>query len=190
MPGLTKEKLAAAAAELLDEGGQDAVTLRAVAERVGVSHNAPYKHFRDRSALLAGVARRDFEHLSRVFLAALQDTSTATAALRSALGSFTEYALKHRSRYRLLFSDPALPNDEDLKAAAIDPFRTFVEIVSRCQGETTLPPGDPVRIGGLIFAAAHGAIDLEIGGRASGEKGLGSVSATLDLLLELLEFRA
>lgn len=63
----TKEQLVSAAAKLLDSGGQAAVTLRAVAERVGVSHNAPYWHFRDRSALLAAVAEQDFVLLRRTF---------------------------------------------------------------------------------------------------------------------------
>ena len=49
-----------AAAELLDSVGPDGVTLRAVGERAGVSHNAPYKHFRDKEALLAAVAVREF----------------------------------------------------------------------------------------------------------------------------------
>ena len=39
---------------------------------------------------------------------------------------------------------------------------------------------------GLIYATLHGAIDLELGGRAKEAKGLGSIEATLDLLLDLL----
>jgi MFS family permease len=39
---------------------------------------------------------------------------------------------------------------------------------------------------GLIYAALHGAIDLELGGRSSGSKGLGSIETTADLLFQLL----
>src|SRR5580704_14822472 len=106
MTSSTKDRLAAAAAQLLDRGGQEAVTLRAVAEKVGVSHNAPYKHFRDRSALLAGVARRDFKELNRVFADALNEEPDGASALRRALKAFVDYGLAHPSRYRLLFSDP------------------------------------------------------------------------------------
>lgn len=57
----------AEAALLLDAGGDTAVTLRAVAQAVGVSHNAPYRHFKDRSTLLAAIAERDFGMLAVVF---------------------------------------------------------------------------------------------------------------------------
>ena len=185
MKSSTKDLLAAAAAELLDGGGQEAVTLRAVAEKVGVSHNAPYKHYRDRSALLAGVALRDFGRLNRDFCEAL-DEEDAAVALRRALSSFIEYALAHPARYRLLFSDPSLPEDQTLREAATASFVTFVRIVAGGQAGGFLPAGDPVRLGGLIYAATHGAIDLQIGGRASDAKGLSSVSATVDYLLRLL----
>ncbi len=65
----TDKKLVAAAAALLDSGGESAVTLRAVASAVGVSHNAPYKHFKGRSALLAAVAVEDFAKMTEAFSA-------------------------------------------------------------------------------------------------------------------------
>ena len=52
----TRARLIEAAAALLEEGGPGAVTLREVGRRVGVSHNAPYKHFADKEDLLAAVA--------------------------------------------------------------------------------------------------------------------------------------
>jgi AcrR family transcriptional regulator len=52
----THKKLIAAAKRLLDTGGDQAVTLRAVGHACGISHNAPYKHFKNRDALLAAVA--------------------------------------------------------------------------------------------------------------------------------------
>ena len=64
----TDQRLIAAAASLLDSGGEAAVTLRAVALAVGVSHNAPYKHFEDRNALLAAVAIQDFIMLTTLLL--------------------------------------------------------------------------------------------------------------------------
>ena len=66
----TGERLVEAAAALLDSGGEAAVTLRAVAQAVGVSHSAPYRHFADRAALLAAVAERDFGTLTDAFSAA------------------------------------------------------------------------------------------------------------------------
>jgi AcrR family transcriptional regulator len=181
----TKEQLVSAAAKLLDSGGQAAVTLRAVAERVGVSHNAPYWHFRDRSALLAAVAEQDFVLLRRTF-EQHGESRKARVALRNAAKFLIEYAIEHRARYRLLFSDPELSPEQGLKDAAMASFQAFSIIVSRCQQEGVLPAVDTVRLTGLIYAALHGAIDLELGGRSSGSKGLGSVKGTAELLFQLL----
>jgi AcrR family transcriptional regulator len=182
----TKEQLITAAAHLLDGGGQAAVTLRAVAELVNVSHNAPYRHFRDRSALLAAVAERDFRYLRRKFDEQLDRYERAEFALQQSIALFVDYGLSHNARYRLLFSDPDLQPEEGLKQAALSSFQSFHLIVSKCQHEGVLPSADSVGLTGLIYAALHGAIDLDIGGRASDAKGLSSVDATVSLLFSLL----
>ena len=183
----TKQRLVAAASDLLDAGGQDAVTLRAVAERVGVSHNAPYRHFRDRSALLAAVAERDFDGLGRAFQAAADDLRDAGPSLRAAAMVLVAYARRHPARYRLLFSDPDLASGGgSMQAAALGAFHAFGAIVQRRQASGRLQPIETARLTGLIYATLHGAIDLELGGRAKEAKGLGSIEATIDLLLDLL----
>lgn len=186
MAETTKQQLVSAASKLLDRGGQAAVTLRAVAEQVGVSHNAPYRHFRDRNALLAAVAERDFMDLQRAFDAQLGEGRDAETALRNAATALIDYALAHGARYRLLFSDPGLSPEQGLRSAALGAFQAFSLVVSRCQQDGILPPIDTVSLTGLIYASLHGAIDLELGGRASESKGLGSVQATIGLLFDLL----
>ena len=186
MAETTKEQLVSAASTLLDGGGQNAVTLRAVGERVGVSHNAPYRHFRDRSALLAAVAERDSNFLKHAFEHQAGKEHDAEAALRNAAAVLISYAQGHQARYRLLFSDPGLTPEKSLKAAALGSFQAFSAIVARCQRDGVLPQVDTVRLTGLIYAALHGAIDLELGGRSGESKGLESVAATVGLLLDLL----
>lgn len=183
----TKARLVRAASDLLDAGGQGAVTLRAVAEMVGVSHNAPYRHFRDRSALLAAVAERDFEVLRQAFQAGSDDLEDGGPSLRAAAMVLIAYAREHPARYRLLFSDPDLRSGGGaMEAAALGAFQAFEAIVQRCQAAGSLRPIETARLTGLIYATLHGAIDLELGGRARDAKGLGSIEATLDLLLDLL----
>ncbi len=186
MTETTKEQLVSAAAQLLDSGGQGAVTLRAVARRVGVSHNAPYRHFRDRSALLSAVAERDLEQLRREFESLAGEGSGAAEALRQSAGALIAYAREHPARYRLLFSDPDLTPQPGLGDAALAAFEAFTRIVSWCQREGVLPSIDAVSLTGLIYAAIHGAIDLQLGGRASDAKGLASIDATVALLFDLL----
>src|SRR5580700_9985299 len=62
--GNLKEVLLDAALALISEVGPQAFTLREVARRAGVSHNAPYRHFRDKDELLAVVAVQGFERLT------------------------------------------------------------------------------------------------------------------------------
>ena len=186
MTETTKEQLVSAATKLLDLGGQNAVTLRSVAEAVGVSHNAPYRHFRDRSALLAAVAERDFVRLRQSFEEQAGQGPSAETALRNATEALIDYALRHKARYRLLFSDPGLLPEASLKSAAMGAFQAFSLIVSRCQQDGIMPQIDTVSLTGLIYAALHGAIDLELGGRASGSKGLGNIQAAATLLFHLL----
>lgn len=184
MTETTKGRLVAAASDLLDAGGQAAVTLRAVAEGVGVSHNAPYRHFRDRKALLAGVAERDFDRLRDAFQAKADEHQDGRRSLKAAAMVLIAYARSHPARYRLLFSDPDVVSEGGtMEVAAWGAFQSFDRIVQRCRFDLGI---DTAKLTGLIYATLHGAIDLDLGGRARDAKGLGQIEATVGLLLDLL----
>ena len=97
------ERLVAATLRLLAERGPEAITLRAVAGAVGVSHMAPYRHFADKDALLAQVAVSGFERLSDAMAAAAGDEPHALERLRSFGRSYTVFAMEHPALYRLMF---------------------------------------------------------------------------------------
>jgi len=73
--------------------------------------------------------------------------------------------------------------DGTLGTAAFGPFRAFAALVERCRFNGTVATA---RQTGLIYATLRGTIDLELGGRAREAKGLGSIEATVVLLLDLL----
>jgi AcrR family transcriptional regulator len=182
----TRAALISAAARLLDAGGESAVTLRAVAKIVGVSHNAPYRHFKNRDALLAGVAENDFVSLTRTFRNCATDQRNAEQALRAAVAALIAYGRKHPARYSHLFSDPSLASaGGEMEVAAREAFRAFGELVDRYKG-VRLQSIDTLKLAGLIYATLHGCIDLERGGRARDAKGLGNIETTIDLLFMLL----
>src|SRR3954453_2745869 len=82
--------------ELLESAGDDALTLRSVAARAGVSHAAPYRHFADRNALLAAVNDEAFGALRGALLAAADElprTKPRERLLRVAQ-RYVEYALE------------------------------------------------------------------------------------------------
>lgn len=100
-----KEACVLAAREVIAEHGVEQLSLREVSRKLGVSHQAPYKHYRSRDHLLAEVMRRSF--LS--FAAALGDHAANDNPLRE-LGDmgrqFLAYANDHPLEYRLMFSTP------------------------------------------------------------------------------------
>jgi AcrR family transcriptional regulator len=99
----TRDALVAAAAALVDHGGPEAVTLREVGRRAGVSHMAAYKHFDDKEALLAAVAARELDRLGTAVAAADTAESPPSAALRAAAHSYISWALEYPARFKLVF---------------------------------------------------------------------------------------
>jgi AcrR family transcriptional regulator len=83
-----------AAGEILEKEGVGALSLREVARRAGVSHNAPYRHFSDREALLAGLATEGFAELGR---------ELARHAGADGGVAYVRFALAHPQRFRLMF---------------------------------------------------------------------------------------
>lgn len=183
----TKERLVDAAAALLDEGGEATVTLRAVALRVGVSHNAPYKHFDDRAALLAGVAERDFARFSETFDAIHKSDRSAIAKVKAALEAFIGYGESYPARYRLLFGDPDIASAGGLlPVVAMKTFTDFATLIGEAQASHDLPAIPVPKLTGLIFAQLHGLLDLQAGGRMKAEKGFSNVREGVSLLLNLV----
>ncbi len=184
----TDQRLVAAAASLLDTGGESAVTIRAVAQAVGMSHNAPYKHFEDRSALLRAVAIQDFAALTNAFAEVRQLRVKPLAKLKRALTVFVSYGQEYPARYRLLYSDPDIAaQGGDLEEAAMRSFAEFAAIVQGCQDADDLPDVTNVELTGLIYASVHGLIDLQMGGRMRKEKGLTDAYKGVELLVKLLQ---
>lgn len=184
----TGERLVEAAAALLDSGGEAAVTLRAVAKAVGVSHNAPYRHFSDRAALLAAVAERDFGTLTDAFSAADKTRRQPLAKVKHALDGFVVYGETYPARYRLLFSDPDIASrGGELEAAAMRTFTAFAKLIKGAQASGDLPATmSTATLTGLVFATVHGLLDLQAGGRMKEEKGLSKAAEGVAALLKLI----
>ena len=163
------------------------MTLRAVAHASGISHNAPYKHFKSRDALLAAVATADFVVLTDTFKAVRQRRGKVTGKLMQALKVVVDLSIQHPARYRLLFNDPTIAAQKgELEQTAIAAFAEFIAIVKECQAARTLPDVPETTIAGLLFATMHGLIALEANGRMHPEKGLHGVENGLETLIQLL----
>ena len=101
--GPLSPRIVEAAIHLLETDGPDAVTLRAVAAAVGVSHMAPYRHFRSKDLLLAAVAERGFDEMSDGMAREAEAEVTALARLRAFGQGYVGFALRRPALYRLMF---------------------------------------------------------------------------------------
>lgn len=98
--GSLPETLVAHAVQLLDEAGADAVAVREVARRAGVSPSAPFRHFPDRAALLAAVTEAVAVDFSEIQIAAVD--SADSVPFRALGSAFVHYALTYPHRFALL----------------------------------------------------------------------------------------
>src|SRR5690349_13456841 len=110
--GNLRAALVDAAAELARTSGPEGVVLREVARRTGVSHNAAYRHFADRDALLAEVAELGMEKLEQTMRQRLAEVSEvepqarAAARLRATGRAYVEFALAEPGYFEVAFAVP------------------------------------------------------------------------------------
>lgn len=103
--GDLKQALISAALEVVAQEGAKNLSLRQVAKRVGVSHNAPYRHFPDRDALLAALAEEGFRGLTAAMISGGEAYHYPVEHLTAVGYAYVSYALEHPHHYRLMFSD-------------------------------------------------------------------------------------
>jgi AcrR family transcriptional regulator len=160
--GNLRESLLQAAFALLDEEGLEAVTIRAVARRVGVTHAAPANHFRDRKALLTALAARIFEALRQEIEKKLATAdSDLDQRLRVFVQALLRFGLAHPNRYRLIWRWDALDGADPMLAGAMDAIydRLIAELSGR--GSQAL---DPHSRAIALWSMAHGYVSMRIEG--------------------------
>ncbi len=135
IPDVAAALLAAAKAEVLAKGSVD-VSLRAIARRVGVSHQAPGHFFGNRSGLLTALAAAETKRLGEH----LEKTEKANAALParerlSALGvAYIQFATEHRELFRLAARGEYIDRENaDLTQARLDTWAVLVRAVADSQ---------------------------------------------------------
>lgn len=159
---LRDEILDAATALLLDIGHAKAVSIRSVAERVGVTPPSIYLHFQDKDALLDAVCARYFEKLDEE----MQRVSTSQAdtidVLRAQGLAYVRFAIENPELYRIATMGEWKSNSNVDAALASSAFEHMCVTVETLMGEGLLPPGDATGIALELWSAAHGVAALLI----------------------------
>lgn len=138
------------------------LTVRSVAERLGVSHAAIYHHFRDRTEILAAVAERGFQLLGQAMDRAMAEADSALLRYRQQGLCSIAFAVRNRHLYGVMFGPEAASRREYPGLAAeaqrvLD--RVRVAVVA-CQQEGVLCPGSPDEHALFCFSAVHGLASL------------------------------
>lgn len=154
------------AARLLADEGLGALSLRRVAREVGTSTTAVYTHFGSKDDLVAAIVREAFTRLGAE-LAAVARTDDPVADLVGAGLAYRRNALANPDLYRVMFDrnpiDLADPTDGDDGDVGLSAFAALTDAVARCV-EPGILEGEPARLALRIWAAAHGAVSLELAG--------------------------
>ena len=155
-----------AAERTVRERGVQELSLRELAREVGVSHGAPRRHFADRQALLDALAENGFARLG----AELRGAADAAGAdfearLQATAVAYVRFATRDAALLELMFAGKReQAHSGRLHEAADRAFSVILELIEQGQAEGLLEPGDPERIGLVLFASVQGAAALVTAG--------------------------
>lgn len=159
---LRDEILDAATQLLLDVGHAKAVSIRLLAERVGVTPPSIYLHFQDKDALLDAVCARYFEKLDEEMQRVSAMPADTVEVLRAQGLAYIRFATENPELYRIATMGEWKSNSNVDAALASSAFEHITATVKALMGEGVLAPGDPTGIALELWSAAHGVAALLI----------------------------
>ena len=159
---------------LLDEAlatirtdGVDAVTLREIGARLGVSRTALYRHFADKQALFTAVATEGFRALREQLVAGWNEGGGGPASLQAMGVAYLRFAVANPSHYRVMFSRflDREPHDPELATEGFGAFQALVDSVVDLQRDGFLRDDDTLLLARYIWSVVHGVAMLTIDGQ-------------------------
>jgi AcrR family transcriptional regulator len=160
--------IVAATKELLaTSGSSEAVSIRAVADAVGVTSPSIYLHFADKDELIEAVVADVFAELDTAMVSAAAEFDQPLDKLCACGLAYVRFAITHPEHYRVATMERA---DRDGPTAiskldqilADSAFLHFMAVVRGCMEHAIFAPADPVPVTLELWAAAHGVASLMI----------------------------
>ena len=163
-----RAEIVAATKDLLAQAASsDAVSIRAVADSVGVTSPSIYLHFADKDALIDAVVADVFAELDAAMITAGATCESPLDRLCAYGLAYVQFAIEHPEHYRIAtMNHPA--GAEHAEAGEIDmvladsAFNHLVATVEACMDVQIFAPGDPVPVALELWSAAHGIASLMI----------------------------
>lgn len=190
--GNLREALLRRAAQVIADDGVEAVSLRGLARDLGVSHGAPRRHFADRSALLAELAKEGFRRSLEAMEEGAREAGDDPIARYRALGrSYVRFACEDPAYFRAINH----PEVSDLAGDALGEvkqrwFAALREGAAEAQRAGWHPEADPQALVAFSVAAAMGAATLFADERWHSVVGGGDAEKLADDVLDLVVHRS
>src|SRR5262245_26960070 len=158
----TRDRILDAAREMFVKDGVEAVTMRAIAERIEYTPTAIYHHFRDKNTLLRELAQHDLSALVQAFerIGKIEDP---VERLRRIGMAYIRFGLENPNHYRFLFMSPSLGNVQERKpeeGAYAFLRKTVAEAIAGGLLRPELKDVDKVSV--VCWSAVHGIVSLTI----------------------------
>ena len=173
--GHLRPALIQAALRTIGRGGVHTLTLRGVGEDLGVSRTALYRHFADKSALLAAVAAEGFRALRLALVEAWEGAGQGRAGFEAMGQAYVRFALANPPYYRVMFGGfldkSAHAPDSELAAEGAAAVQVLVDALVELQRQGAVRRDDPRQLARFIWATVHGIAMLAIDGLLPSDNG-------------------
>ncbi len=186
--GDLRQSLLNTATAIIREGGVDALSIRKLADQVGVSRTAPYHHFKDKRALLCAIAEQGFAQQAAA-VNALTETAGADGRVlfEAYVIAYIRFADENPETYELMFGKEIWKQGnptESLKAISKASFQHWLEWVGRLQQQGLLPADHAtLRVAQASWATLHGLCRLFNDGVYTDRENLEAMGKTAAALL-------
>jgi AcrR family transcriptional regulator len=165
----TREAIVEAADRLLASSPSFAgVSVRAVADEVGLTPAAIYRHFPDKESLLFEACARHFDDLVDEFaVPALASTDDPVEALRRLAVAYVRFGVEHPEHYRIMFLGPEDHAPEKYAAEQVletGLFGLVLPVVQRCldEGLIRADAGDALMVAWVLWMGVHGITSVAV----------------------------
>lgn len=163
-PEPLRRALLDASLALIEAEGLGGFSMREVARRAGVSHQAPYHHFADREAILAAIVAEGFDGLRAASLAAIAGHADPTQRFTALGKAYFEFALSHPAHFKLMFRSELVREDKHQEASACA--QGALEVLMSAADEVAKATGRDQRVVMLTaWSCVHGLATLMLEGK-------------------------
>jgi AcrR family transcriptional regulator len=142
--------------KLVEESGVNALTLREIADRVGVSRTAPYRHFAEKADLLAAIREAGFAAFAEALEAARDSAADFTARFDAVGLAYLRFAEEHRAYFEVMFGAGCAREEGSDDPVGRRAFDVLEGVIREGQAAGEFRAGDSRMMARVVWAMSHG----------------------------------